>query len=59
MSLGARYGLPTVIPHRSEARLAPLCGMRHRAIMRNFKMLKYSILITEEWRFGEEKKWRE
>jgi hypothetical protein len=59
MSLGARYGLPTDLPHRSEARLAPLCGMRHRPNSRNFKMLEYSILITEEWRFGEEKKWRE
>ncbi|MCA3343799.1 MAG: hypothetical protein ING24_15345 [Roseomonas sp.] len=59
MSLGVRYGLPTVIPHCSEARLAPLCRMRHRAFSRNFKMLKYSILITEEWRFEEEKKWRE
>jgi len=33
--------------------------MRHRATSRNFKMLEYSILITEEWRFEEEKKWRE
>jgi hypothetical protein len=33
--------------------------MRHRAFSRNFKMLRYSILITEEWRFEEEKKWRE
>jgi hypothetical protein len=33
--------------------------MRHTALIRKFKLLKYSILITEEWRFGEEKKWRE
>jgi len=59
MSLGVHYGLLAVMPHRSKARLARLYGMRHSALIRKFKMLMYSILVTEEWRFGEEKKWRE
>jgi hypothetical protein len=59
MSLATHYGLPAVLPHRSEARLAPLRAMRHRVLNRKIEKLKYSNTVTEQWRFGEEKKWRE
>jgi hypothetical protein len=42
MNLVARYGLPTVLPHRSVARLDPLRAKRHSAFSRNFKTLEYS-----------------